>query len=151
MQLAFGAGALWGSRTDVTGSGIGPDQFGILQDVQIDWDFLERELVAHPPHQVVGRVIRRAVPRHPAHAAARFQPDGTQINGLFGQLTAAAAPPYRRRHDDDRASHPSPPPRFCGHGRSRLIVARAAGQLRGTSPANCRGSSFRRHTDRGKD
>ena len=30
---AFGAGALWGSRTDVTGSGIGPDQFGILQDM----------------------------------------------------------------------------------------------------------------------
>jgi hypothetical protein len=29
MQLAFGAGALWGNRTDVTGSGIGPDQFGI--------------------------------------------------------------------------------------------------------------------------
>ena len=25
MQLAFGAGALWGNRTDVTGSGIGPD------------------------------------------------------------------------------------------------------------------------------
>jgi hypothetical protein len=44
MQLAFGAGALWGTRTDVTGSGIGPDQFGILQDVQIDWDWTTREL-----------------------------------------------------------------------------------------------------------
>ncbi len=44
MQLAFGAGALWGNRTDVTGSGIGPDQFGILQDVQIDWDWQTREL-----------------------------------------------------------------------------------------------------------
>jgi len=44
MQLAFGAGALWGNRTDVTGSGIGPDQFGILQDVQIDWDWTTREL-----------------------------------------------------------------------------------------------------------
>jgi hypothetical protein len=44
MQLAFGAGALWGSRTDVTGSGIGPDQFGILQDVQIDWDWQTKEL-----------------------------------------------------------------------------------------------------------
>ena len=32
MQLAFGAGALWGNRTDVTGAGIGPDQFAILQD-----------------------------------------------------------------------------------------------------------------------
>ena len=44
MQLAFGAGALWGSRTDVTGSGIGPDQFGILQDVQIEWDWTTKEL-----------------------------------------------------------------------------------------------------------
>jgi hypothetical protein len=44
MQLAFGAGALWGNRTDVTGSGIGPDQFGILQDVQIEWDWTTREL-----------------------------------------------------------------------------------------------------------
>ena len=43
MQLAFGAGALWGNRTDVTGSGIGPDQFGILQDVQIDWDWQTKE------------------------------------------------------------------------------------------------------------
>jgi hypothetical protein len=44
MQLSFGAGALWGNRTDVTGSGIGPDQFGILQDVQIDWDWTTKEL-----------------------------------------------------------------------------------------------------------
>ena len=44
MQLAFGARALWGNRTDVTGSGIGPDQFGILQDVQIDWDWQTKEL-----------------------------------------------------------------------------------------------------------
>lgn len=44
MQLAFGAGALWGNRTDTTGSGIGPDQFGILQDVEIDWDWQTKEL-----------------------------------------------------------------------------------------------------------
>ncbi len=44
MQLAFGAGALWGNRTDATGSGIGPDQFGILQDVQIEWDWQTKEL-----------------------------------------------------------------------------------------------------------
>lgn len=44
MQLAFGAGALWGNRTDVIGSGIGPNQFGILQDVQIDWDWTIKEL-----------------------------------------------------------------------------------------------------------
>src|SRR6266852_201270 len=44
MQLAFGAGALWGNRTDVTGSGIGPEQFGILQDVRIDFDWTTKEL-----------------------------------------------------------------------------------------------------------
>jgi hypothetical protein len=44
MQLAFGAGALWGNRTDATGSGIGPDQFAILQDIQIDWDGQTKEL-----------------------------------------------------------------------------------------------------------
>jgi hypothetical protein len=44
MQLAFGAGALWGNRTDVTGSGIGPDQFGILQSIDIDIDWQVKEL-----------------------------------------------------------------------------------------------------------
>jgi hypothetical protein len=44
MQLAFGAGALWGNRTDVTGTGIGPDQFGILQEVSIDWTWTTKEL-----------------------------------------------------------------------------------------------------------
>jgi hypothetical protein len=44
MQLAFGAGALWGNRTDAAGSGIGPDQFAILQDVEIDWDWQTKEL-----------------------------------------------------------------------------------------------------------
>jgi hypothetical protein len=44
MQLAFGSGALWGERTDVTGSGIGPRQFGVLQDIQIDFDWTDKEL-----------------------------------------------------------------------------------------------------------
>src|SRR5579884_2636786 len=44
MQLAFGAGALWGNRTDTTGSGIGPDQFGILQEIDIDFDWQVKEL-----------------------------------------------------------------------------------------------------------
>ena len=39
MQLAFGAGALWGERTDLgTVTGVGPRQFGVLQDVTIDFD-----------------------------------------------------------------------------------------------------------------
>lgn len=44
MQLSFGSGALWGERTDITGSGIGPRQFGVLQDIQIDFDWTDKEL-----------------------------------------------------------------------------------------------------------
>ena len=44
MQLSFGAGAVWGERTDVSGSGIGPRQFGVLQDIQIDFDWTDKEL-----------------------------------------------------------------------------------------------------------
>lgn len=42
MQLLFGIGALWGTRTDV--SGVGPDQFAILQDNSIDFSFEVKEL-----------------------------------------------------------------------------------------------------------
>jgi hypothetical protein len=42
MQLIFGIGALWGTRTDVTG--VGPDQFAILQDNTIDFSFELKEL-----------------------------------------------------------------------------------------------------------
>jgi hypothetical protein len=44
MLLGFGSGALWGNRTDTTGTGIGPDQFGVLQDVSIDWTATTKEL-----------------------------------------------------------------------------------------------------------
>jgi hypothetical protein len=45
MQLAFGSGALWGERTDLgLVSGIGPRQFGILQDISIDFDWTAKEL-----------------------------------------------------------------------------------------------------------
>src|SRR5215469_13684828 len=44
MQLSFGSGAVWGERTDVTGTGIGPRQFGVLQDIQIDFDWTDKEL-----------------------------------------------------------------------------------------------------------
>lgn len=42
MQLIFGIGALWGNRTDV--SGIGPDQFAVLQDNTVDFTFEVKEL-----------------------------------------------------------------------------------------------------------
>ena len=42
MQLIFGIGALWGTRSDAPG--IGPDQFAILQDNSIDFSFELKEL-----------------------------------------------------------------------------------------------------------
>lgn len=42
MQLIFGIGALWGTRSDI--SGIGPDQFAILQDNTVDFAFEVKEL-----------------------------------------------------------------------------------------------------------
>ena len=42
MQLIFGIGALWGTRNDITG--VGPDQFAILQDNSVDFAFEIKEL-----------------------------------------------------------------------------------------------------------
>lgn len=42
MQLIFGIGALWGTRTDVPN--IGPDQFAVLQENSIDFTFEVKEL-----------------------------------------------------------------------------------------------------------
>jgi hypothetical protein len=44
MQLSFGPGAMWAERTDVTGSGIGPRRFGLLQDVDLTVAFTSKEL-----------------------------------------------------------------------------------------------------------
>lgn len=43
-QYPFGSGALWVERTDVTGSGIGPTQVGVLQDCSVNYDATIREL-----------------------------------------------------------------------------------------------------------
>jgi hypothetical protein len=43
-QFSFGSGALWAERIDVTGSGIGPRQFGVLQSANVDITFTEKEL-----------------------------------------------------------------------------------------------------------
>lgn len=42
MQLLFGIGALWGQRNDVTG--YGPDQFAVLQDNSVEFQFEIKEL-----------------------------------------------------------------------------------------------------------
>jgi hypothetical protein len=43
-QFSFGTGAIWGERVDVTGSGIGPRQFGILQGVKLTWSYTDKPL-----------------------------------------------------------------------------------------------------------
>src|SRR6201981_1556576 len=44
MQLSFGSGACWGDAPVWTGAGIGPRQFGVLQDIQIDFDWTDKPL-----------------------------------------------------------------------------------------------------------
>jgi hypothetical protein len=44
MQTGFGAGALFAERVDLSGSGIGPIQFGIVQSVSLDFDFTTKPL-----------------------------------------------------------------------------------------------------------
>src|SRR3977135_912611 len=64
---------------------------------------------------------------------ARGGPPGRPWGGPGGS-------PYGPRHDDDRVHPLAPPPLpLCGHGRSRLIVARAAGFFPRRSPDSSRG------------
>ena len=44
MQLSFGPAVMWGERTDTTGSGIGPRQFGLAQGVDLSIAFTSKEL-----------------------------------------------------------------------------------------------------------
>jgi hypothetical protein len=62
MQLSFGAGAVWGERTDVAGSGIGPRQFGVLQDIQIDFDWTTRSFMVNFNSRSRSRVGRARSP-----------------------------------------------------------------------------------------
>lgn len=50
MQLIFGIGALWGTRTDVTG--VGPDQFAVLQDNSVDFAFETKDLYSQMQYPV---------------------------------------------------------------------------------------------------
>jgi len=64
-QFGFGAGCLFGERIDASGSGIGPMQFGVLQNVSIDWDFTTKQLYGAYQHPVAiaraqGRITGRA-------------------------------------------------------------------------------------------
>jgi len=43
-QLSFGPGVMYGERVDTTGSGIGPRQFGLMQDVDITFSYTDKPL-----------------------------------------------------------------------------------------------------------
>lgn len=63
MQLIFGIGALWGTRSDVTG--VGPDQFAVLQDNSVDFSFEVKELYSQLGYPIdiargKGKVVGKA-------------------------------------------------------------------------------------------
>jgi len=104
MQLSFGSGALWGERTDVIGSGIGPRQFGVLQDIQIDFDWSDKELYGQLQFPVAiargqGKITGKA---KFAQILGLLYSDiffgVTPATGQFAvsQLEAATVPSYRR-------------------------------------------------------
>ena len=98
MQLAFGAGALWGNRTDVTGSGIGPEQFGILKIEALthqrkeclEQAFLAAEGQADQPGLLAFRVMLQALqfiggedlPGQALRTAGAHQQFGVQTDAL---------------------------------------------------------------------
>src|SRR5215472_1903242 len=43
-QLSFGPAVMYGQRVDLSGTGIGPRQFGLLQDVDITFSYTQKEL-----------------------------------------------------------------------------------------------------------
>lgn len=63
MQLIFGIGALWGTRSDTTG--VGPDQFAVLQDNSVDFSFEVKELYSQLGYPIdiargKGKVVGKA-------------------------------------------------------------------------------------------
>ena len=63
MQLIFGIGALWGTRSDVPG--VGPDQFAVLQDNSVDFSFEVKELYSQLGYPIdiargKGKVVGKA-------------------------------------------------------------------------------------------
>ena len=83
MQLSLGSGAVWGERTDVTGSGIGPRQFGVLQDIQIDFDWTDKELYGQLQFPVAIARGHGVPARGIGHVA--------DVNGTFRIETAVGA------------------------------------------------------------
>lgn len=63
-QASFGPGQMWAERTDATGSGIGPRQIGLMQDVDVTFSYTNKEvygqdqfpaLIARGQGKIVGK------------------------------------------------------------------------------------------------
>lgn len=88
MQLSFGSGALWGERTDVeigSTGGSGARQFGVLQDIKIDFDWTEKPLYGQSQFPVaIGRGMAKIT------GACKFaQIFGNLYSDIFFGLTPA--------------------------------------------------------------
>lgn len=104
-QVSFGPGAMWGVRTDTTGAGIGPRQFGLLQDVDITVSFTSKELYGQFQFPEVlargqGKVKGKA---KLARINVRLYSDiffglsaiaGSQTTAQYENATIPATPPY---------------------------------------------------------
>jgi len=129
--LSFGSGAVWGERTDVIGSGIGPRQFGVLQDIQIDFDWSNKELYGQLQFPVAiargqGKITGKA---KFAQILGLLYSDiffgATPATGQFAvsQLEAATVPaatPYTA--NDTGADHVSTFAPYCSRAKAQLHV-----------------------------
>lgn len=103
-QYSFGPAAMWGERTDTTGSGIGPRRFGVLQDVDITVTFTSKELYSQEQYPVAlargtGKVTGKA---KLARINVRLYSD------VFFGLTASAG--KQTASQDETATIPANPP-----------------------------------------
>src|ERR1700676_1860681 len=79
----FGVGSLWAARTDI--SNPTPAQFGTLQDIQIDFDFTNKQL--HGQYEIAVAVARAAM-KTTAKAKSATINTGIFNQAFFGQTQA---------------------------------------------------------------
>src|ERR1700676_1370307 len=79
----FGVGSLWAARTDI--SNPTPAQFGTMQDIQVDFDFTNKEL--HGQYQIAVSVARSAMKTALKAKSATIN-TGIFNQAFFGQAQA---------------------------------------------------------------
>ena len=92
-QYPFGTGALWVERTDVTGSGIGPTQVGVLQDCSINYDATVKELrgqLLFPDDIAIGERKITVTAKHGRLFGAIFSDIVFGVTASTGAITVAS-------------------------------------------------------------